>query len=68
MWVASPLPKLPTGVTHHTLRSEAMKRDVGYCIYLPPGYVKDAQRRYPVLYERHGAGGDETRMPPALSA
>jgi endo-1,4-beta-xylanase len=62
MWVASPIPKLPAGVTHHTLRSEAMKREVGYCIYLPPGYAKDAQRRYPVLYELHGAGGDETRM------
>src|SRR3954469_10929649 len=30
MWVASSIPTLPTGVTHHTLRSEAMKRDVGY--------------------------------------
>jgi enterochelin esterase-like enzyme len=61
-WVASSIPKLPTGVTHHTLRSEAMKRDVGYCIYLPPGYAQDVERRYPVLYELHGAGGDETRM------
>ncbi len=61
-WVASSIPTLPTGVTHRTLRSEAMKRDVGYCIYLPPGYAKDAQRRYPVFYELHGAGGDETRM------
>lgn len=36
MWVTSPIPELPIGVTHHTFRSQSMKRDVGYCIYLPP--------------------------------
>ncbi|MEW6302850.1 MAG: alpha/beta hydrolase-fold protein [Verrucomicrobiota bacterium] len=62
MWVAKPLPEsFPTGVTHHTYRSAAMKRDVGYCIYLPPGYAKDKGRRYPVIYNLHGAGGNETR-------
>lgn len=59
--VTSPVPELPTGVTHHTFRSESMKRDVGYCLYLPPGYEKDTERRYPVIYHLHGAVGNETR-------
>lgn len=61
MWVTSPVPELPVGVTHHTFRSESMKRDVGYCLYLPPGYETDTERRYPVIYHLHGAGGNETR-------
>ena len=61
MWVASPIPALPTGVTHHIFRSESMKREVGYCIYLPPSYATDTERRYPVIYHLHGAGGNETR-------
>lgn len=62
MWVARPLPAgFPTNVTHHTYRSAVMQRDVGYCIYLPPGYAKDTTRRYPVIYNLHGAGGNETR-------
>lgn len=61
MWVQSPVPELPAGVTHHTYRSEAMKRDVGYCLYLPPGYEKNPTRRYPVIYHLHGAGGNECR-------
>jgi endo-1,4-beta-xylanase len=62
MWVVEPKPgTLPERVTHHTYRSAAMQRDVGYCIYLPPGYERDSVRRYPVIYELHGAGGNETR-------
>jgi endo-1,4-beta-xylanase len=61
MWVTSPLPELPANVTHHTFRSASMQREVGYCLYLPPGYEKDTQRRYPVIYHLHGAGGNETR-------
>lgn len=62
MWVAKVDPTtLPTGVTHHTYRSAAMKRDVGYCLYRPPGYAKDTTKRYPVIYNLHGAGGNETR-------
>lgn len=61
MWVTSPVPALPTGVTHHTFRSASMKRDVGYCLYLPPGYEKATERWYPVIYHLHGAGGNETR-------
>ncbi len=61
MWVTSPVPELPPNVTHHTFTSASMKRDVGYCLYLPPGYAKDEKRRYPVIYHLHGAGGNETR-------
>lgn len=59
-WVNEPKPgTLPTGVTHRTFFSRALKRDVGYCIYLPPGYETDTSRRYPVIYNLHGAGGNE---------
>ena len=61
MWVAAVPASLPTGVTHHTYTSAAMKREVGYCIYLPPSYAADSQRRYAVIYHLHGAGGNETR-------
>lgn len=61
MWVAEPLPDLPTGVTHHTYLSAAMGREVGFCLYLPPGYQKETARRYPVIYHLHGAGGHEAR-------
>jgi len=61
MWVAAPGSELPAGVTHHTYRSASMQREIGFCIYLPPGYAKDTARRYPVIYHLHGAGGDETR-------
>jgi enterochelin esterase-like enzyme len=29
-------------------------------VYTPPGYDKDVNKRYPVLYLQHGAGEDET--------
>lgn len=62
MWNVSPeAEQLPERVTHHTYRSAAMKREIGYCLYLPPGYERDSTRRYPVIYHLHGAGGNETR-------
>ncbi len=62
MWVAKvSVDSLPTGVTHHTYRSEAMQQDVGFCIYLPPHYAKNTKLRYPVIYNLHGAGGNEAR-------
>ncbi len=62
MWVAKVVPKaLAPHITHYTYHSEAMKRDVGYCLYLPPGYEKNPTVRYPVIYHLHGAGGNELR-------
>ena len=46
-------------MTHHTFYSAAHKADVGYCIYLPPGYDARADKRYPVIYNLHGAGDNE---------
>lgn len=60
VWINKPDPnELPDGVTHHTFYSEANKVDVGYCIYLPPSYDSDKDKRYPVIYNLHGAGGNE---------
>jgi endo-1,4-beta-xylanase len=45
-------------------RSAANNVDVGYCIYLPPGYDDPANkdRRYPVIYWLHGGRpGGETK-------
>ncbi|WP_413431437.1 alpha/beta hydrolase-fold protein [Crateriforma spongiae] len=44
---------------HHTLYSEASGRDIGYSVYLPPGY-ETSNQRYPVVYYLHGAGGSES--------
>ena len=61
-WV-NPLPKgdWPPGLRHATFRSPSMKIDVGYCIYLPPGY-DECEFRYPVVYYLHGGRpGSETK-------
>jgi S-formylglutathione hydrolase FrmB len=59
VWVNEPKPGLlPAGVAHHTYFSESMKHAVGYCIYLPPDY-SSTEARYPVIYNLHGAGGNE---------
>lgn len=60
IWVNRPGPgQLPEGVEHHTFYSEAQKTDVGYCIYLPPGFDDTGTTRYPVIYNLHGAGDNE---------
>ena len=41
------------------LRSGLIGRDLPYRIYLPPDYFS-SDRRYPVLYMLHGAGGNYT--------
>ncbi len=50
---------LPTNTTHLTFFSRAAKQDVGYCIYLPPGYSSSDEQRFPVIYNLHGNGGNE---------
>jgi len=50
---------LPQTVRHATFKSASMGIDVGYYIYLPPGY-ESAKERYPVVYHLHGGrpGGE----------
>lgn len=64
-WInAIPKGKFP-GLTHGTFRSAANNVDVGFCIYLPPGYDDPAskERRYPVVYWLHGGRpGGETKV------
>ena len=60
VWVNRPESgQLPSGVKHTSFHSRAHESDVGYCIYLPPGYGTDTNRRYPVIYNLHGANGNE---------
>ena len=40
-----------------TFSSETVGEEIGYHIYLPPGYETDRERRYPVLIWLHGARG-----------
>jgi len=58
-WVNPKLPHAP-GLTHHTLRSQAMGRGVGYVVWVPDNYENEADRKYPVLYFLHGMGGNES--------
>ncbi len=57
-WV-NPLSKkessLP-GLKHATFSSPSLATEVGYCIYLPPGYelFESKAKRYPVVYYLHG--------------
>ncbi|MBE3069314.1 MAG: 1,4-beta-xylanase, partial [Planctomycetes bacterium] len=58
-WVNPTLPAGP-GLSHHVLASKALGHDVGYVVWTPPGYDAKAERRYPVIYFLHGAGGNES--------
>ena len=60
------LPMAFPRVTHGVVHSASMDRDVGYNIYLPPGYAEDTQTRYPVVYYCHGATGSETSDVPVV--
>ncbi|GAA4314109.1 alpha/beta hydrolase [Compostibacter hankyongensis] len=42
-----------------TLKSDILKSDRKYAVYLPPDY-ETSQRSYPVLYLLHGSGDDQT--------
>ncbi|GHT15058.1 endo-1,4-beta-xylanase [Bacteroidia bacterium] len=41
------------------IKSEILKMDRNYAVYLPPGY-DETDRSYPVLYLLHGSGDDHT--------
>tara|TARA_R110000850_G_scaffold54468_7_gene129667 strand:+ start:132 stop:1094 length:963 start_codon:yes stop_codon:yes gene_type:complete len=51
--------ELPPNTTHRTFTSQVAGQDVGYCLYLPPGYEESGDQRYPVIYNLHGNGGNE---------
>jgi len=59
-WVNPPKDP-PRGVTHQAFRSKAMQTEVGFNIYLPPEYAGSTDKRYPVIYWLHGAGGHESQ-------
>ena len=42
-----------------TVKSEILKMDRKYAVYLPPGY-DESDQSYPVLYLLHGSGDDHT--------
>ena len=46
------------GLRHCTFHSEGFGCDVGYCVYLPPSY-QSCGEPLPVIYNLHGAGGNE---------
>lgn len=49
----------PQDVTHMTFYSQILSHDLGYNIYLPPGY-EDSGERYPAAYHIHGWKGNES--------
>jgi endo-1,4-beta-xylanase len=51
----------PEGTKYKTFRSKTIKAPVSYLVYLPPGYEKQKDTRYPVLYYLHGSGGTPRR-------
>ncbi len=50
---------VPDYYQHKTFFSKAAGQAVGYCIYLPPDYDRNSSKRYPVIYNLHGNGGNE---------
>jgi endo-1,4-beta-xylanase len=59
-WV-EPDRKTPAGTAYKTFRSDTIKGDVSYVIYLPPDYDRQQTARYPVIYFLHGSGGTSVR-------
>ena len=52
---------VPHGEIHtHWYQSASLKSLRRLTVYTPPGYDRDAQRRYAVLYLFHGANADES--------
>lgn len=70
-WV-NPFESDVPGLKHVTFFSTSMQKEIGYAIYLPPGYIyppgyifeeslKNSRAgAFPVIYWLHGKGGDET--------
>jgi S-formylglutathione hydrolase FrmB len=60
-WSTLPAKAQPL-LVHRTFHSKVMDTEVGYNVYLPPGYDDAANggRRYPVLYWLHGMNQTES--------
>ena len=58
IWFNEPKNPQP-GVTHHGYHSVLMNKEVGYNIWLPPGYETSSQQ-YPVVYWLHGRNNTES--------
>ncbi|WP_033168042.1 alpha/beta hydrolase-fold protein [Clostridium sp. KNHs205] len=55
----NPPAESPQYVTHKTFYSQVLNHEIGYNIYLPPGY-NDCDEKYPVAYHIHGWTGNES--------
>ncbi|MGI5898345.1 MAG: alpha/beta hydrolase [Christensenellales bacterium] len=55
----NPPAKSPQFVSHRTFYSQILNHEIGYNIYLPPGY-EDCVEKYPVAYHIHGWRGNES--------
>jgi enterochelin esterase family protein len=58
---------VPHGKVEQATYTNHAGQDKRMHVYLPPGYERDAQKTYPVLYLNHGGGEDDshwTRTPP----
>ena len=53
-------PRLAGLVFDTSLYSSILGHEMPYRIYLPPEYLESEERRFPVLYMLHGAGGNYT--------
>jgi len=54
-----PWPQRPDGPQHKTFRSELVKTDIGYTVWLPSEYNANPDARFPTIYSLHGIGGNE---------
>lgn len=52
------------GVAYRQFESAAARTSVSYHVYLPPQYLLEPTRRFPVLYWLHGTGGQLTGIAP----
>ncbi|MDD4796721.1 MAG: alpha/beta hydrolase-fold protein [Eubacteriales bacterium] len=55
----NPPAESPERVTHRTFYSPILHHEIGYNLYLPPGY-EDCDEKYPVAYHIHGWKGNES--------
>lgn len=55
--------RLPQGrIECLALTSRILHRAVPYCVFLPPDYLAQPRRRFPVVYFFHGLGGNEQEL------